>query len=159
MSLPEPLSILFVCTHNRCRSILCEAIANHLSTGEVKAVSAGSQPEGAVHPLTLHYLAEKGITTENLVSQSWDAFSDSDIDLVITVCDQAANETCPVWIGSATKLHWGLNDASKAPEAEQAQAFHALMEEIEQRVQGLLVILRTHHDKAQALKALTEANS
>lgn len=151
----SPLTVLFICTHNRCRSILCEAITNHLATnGTVRAVSAGSQPEGVVHPLTLTYLAEKGIETADLCSQSWDAFADADIDVMITVCDQAANETCPVWIGSATKLHWGLNDASKAPEVEQAQAFHALMDEIEQRVSQLIAIVEQSPDKSNALKEM-----
>jgi len=92
------MKILYICTHNRCRSILCEAITN-ASNGNVEARSAGSQPVGEVHPLSLKYLAERGFSTDGLQSQSWDEFEDYDADLVVTVCDSATGESCPVYFG------------------------------------------------------------
>lgn len=134
------MKILYICTHNRCRSILCEAITRSRAAGLIEARSAGSQPAGAVHPLSLKYLAEAGYDTQNLTSQSWDEFEDFAPDLVITVCDSAAGESCPVWFGRTLKVHWGLNDPSKhkGTEAEVAAAFRASIQTIEQRVNALI---------------------
>jgi arsenate reductase len=143
------MNILFICTHNRCRSILSEAITNHLGEGKLHAFSAGSQPVGEVHPLSLKYLSAQGFPTEGLKSQSWDDFdptkTDIPIDLVVTVCDQAANEACPVWFGAngaVQKAHWGLTDPSKlqGSEAETAAAFNAVIDTIKKRVQTLLAV-------------------
>lgn len=133
------MKILFICTHNRCRSILSEAISNHLSDGKLKAYSAGSQPARQVHPLSLKYLAEKGISTKGLQSQSWDDFAAEQADIVITVCDNAANEACPVWFGNAVKVHWGLPDPSKleGSEEEIRAAFYSVMDTIEERIRNL----------------------
>ncbi len=134
------MKILYICTHNRCRSILSEAITNHMSDGRLLAYSAGSQPVGEVHPLSLKYLAEKNISTSGLRSQSWDDFEAEQPDIVVTVCDSAAAEVCPVWFGDTVKVHWGLPDPSKlqGTEAEIRDAFYAVMETIEQRVEKLL---------------------
>lgn len=134
------MKILYICTHNRCRSILSEAITNHLAKGKLQAFSAGSQPVGEVHPLSLKYLAEKGISTEGLKSQSWDEFESVDPDIVVTVCDSAAAEACPVWFGDTVQVHWGLPDPSKlqGTEAEVRDAFYSVMSTIERRVQKLL---------------------
>ncbi|MDK2776556.1 MAG: arsenate reductase ArsC [Pseudomonadota bacterium] len=136
------MKILYICTHNRCRSILSEAVTNHLSQGKIEARSAGSQPSGEVHPLSLKYLAEAGISTAGLKSQSWDEFEDFAPDLVVTVCDSAAGETCPVWFGKSLKVHWGLEDPSKleGTEEEKAAAFRHTIRLIEERVQALLAI-------------------
>lgn len=136
------MKILYICTHNRCRSILSEAVTNHLAAGTIDARSAGSQPSGQVHPLSLQYLAEAGITTAGLQSQSWDEFEDFAPDLVVTVCDSAAGETCPVWFGKALKVHWGLADPSRleGSDADKAAAFRHTIQLIEQRVQDLLVL-------------------
>lgn len=136
------MKLLFICTHNRCRSILSEAIANHLGAGKIVAYSAGSQPVGEVHPLSIKYLQEKNISTEGLCSQSWDAFEDQKPDVVITVCDSAANESCPVWFGDCIKVHWGLNDPSKlvGTEQEVRDAFYAVMDTIERRTKSLLAL-------------------
>ena len=91
--------ILFVCTHNRCRSVLGEVIANTRHGDVFEAYSAGSAPAGEVHPLTLRYLKARDLPVEGLKSQSWDDFEDEGLDLVITVCDSAANEICPLWMG------------------------------------------------------------
>ena len=134
------MKILYICTHNRCRSILSEAISNHFSSGKIEAKSAGSQPAGEVHPLSLKYLEENNIPTEGLQSQSWDEFEDFSPDLVVTVCDKAANEVCPVWFGKSTQVHWGLYDPSKieGTEEEKAKAFNATIEEITERTQQLV---------------------
>ncbi len=134
------MKILYICTHNRCRSILSEAITNHMSNGGLQAYSAGSQPVGQVHPLSLKYLEEKDISTAGLTSQSWDDFEADQPDIVVTVCDSAAAEVCPVWFGDAIKVHWGLPDPSKlqGSEAEIRDAFYAVMDTIEQRVDKLL---------------------
>ena len=123
------MKILYICTHNRCRSILSEAITNHFASDHIQAKSAGSQPAGEVHPLSLRYLNEAGISTEGLQSQSWDEFEDFKPDVVITVCDSAAGEACPVWFGQSIKMHWGLADPSKLEGTEEEIAaafrFHA----------------------------------
>ncbi len=135
------MNILFICTHNRCRSILSEAITNSLSDGRINAYSAGSQPAGEVHPLTLKYLQEKHIPVEGLASKSWDDMNISP-DIVITVCDSAASESCPIWLGNAIKVHWGLPDPSKlqASEDETKEAFFAVMDIIEKRIKKLLAL-------------------
>jgi arsenate reductase len=134
------MKILYICTHNRCRSILSEAITNHVSNGLITAKSAGSQPVGEVHPLSIKYLQEAGISTAGLRSQSWDEFEDFAPDVVVTVCDSAAAETCPVWFGQSIKVHWGLADPSKlqGSEEEVATAFRATIQEITQRVESLM---------------------
>lgn len=134
------MKLLFICTHNRCRSILSEAIVNHLSKGKLIARSAGSQPAGVVHPLSLKYLAEAEIDTTALKSQSWDEFEEFEPDMVITVCDSAAKEACPVWFGKTLKLHWGLTDPSKldGSEDEIADAFRKTIKEITSRTNALL---------------------
>ena len=110
----EPLKILFICTHNRCRSILSEAITNQIAAGLIEAQSAGSHPAEQVHPLTLEYLASCGYDVSGLHSKSWQSMADSfSPDVVIMVCDQAAGESCPLWLGTVPKLHWGLADPSK----------------------------------------------
>lgn len=136
------MKILFICTHNRCRSILSEAITNHLAKGRITAYSAGSQPAGEVHPLSLKYLQQRGIATDGLKSQSWDEFESISPDVVITVCDSAANESCPIWFGDTVKVHWGLIDPSKleGTEAELEAAFYAVMDTIEARVEKLLAL-------------------
>ncbi len=151
------LKVLYVCTHNRCRSILSEAISNHLAAGKIRALSAGSAPAGEVHPLTLKYLEEKGIATEGLRSQSWDDFEADQPELVITVCDKAASEVCPVWFGDAAKAHWGLPDPSKlgGSEAEIRGAFYAVMDSIETRVRKLLAIDWESLSQAERQRELT----
>lgn len=132
------MKILFICTHNRCRSILSEAITNHLAQERIQAFSAGSQPAGEVHPLTLKYLAERGIACEGLKSQSWDDFESMQPDVVVTVCDSAASEVCPVWFGQTIQVHWGLPDPSKLGAEEAPAAFFAVMDTISARIEALL---------------------
>ena len=151
--------VLYICTHNRCRSILSEAITNAKSGGRIIAKSAGSQPSGAVHPLSIKYLAEAGIATDGLKNQSWDEFEAFEPDVVITVCDSAANEACPVWFGNALKVHWGLADPSKLEGSEEmvAQAFRNTIEIISNRVDELLEMANL--DKEQLSQAFAVLGS
>ena len=130
------MKLLFICTHNRCRSILCEAIASQRGAGFLKAASAGSAPVDAVHPLTLRYLGERGYQTAGLQSQSWNDLAAFNPDRVVTVCDSAAGEACPVWMGEVDKHHWGLPDPSRAEgdEAAVRSAFMAVIDRIENKV-------------------------
>lgn len=133
------MKILYICTHNRCRSILSEAITRQRASDLLDARSAGSQPAGEVHPLTLQYLAKTGYSTDDLRSESWDAYTEWQPDVVVTVCDKAAGESCPLYFGSAIKCHWGLADPSAVGGTEAAieAAFLDTIETIAQRVAQL----------------------
>ena len=135
----KPFNLLFICTHNRCRSILAEVIANTQFEGFFQAFSAGSQPAGEIHPLTLKFLDARGLPTEGLNSQSWDDFADQQFDLVVTVCDSAANESCPLWMSDAPRAHWGMPDPSRAEgdEADIERAFFAVMDALESQLAEL----------------------
>jgi arsenate reductase len=161
------MKILYICTHNRCRSILSEAITNQFADGKaagrdakaankIVARSAGSQPVGEVHPLSIKYLQEAGISTDGLCSQSWDEFEIFAPDLVVTVCDSAAAETCPVWFGKSLKVNWGLVDPSKlhGTETQIADAFRTTIEQIKQRVEQLVNLNVDIKDKAAFKMAL-----
>ena len=149
------MKILFICTHNRCRSILAEAVTNHRGQGRIHARSAGSAPVGAVHPLSLSYLQEAHIPTAGLRSQSWDDHEDWQPDVVITVCDRAAGESCPLWFGQAVRAHWGLADPSamEGDEDDIASAFRHTIDVLGDRVDALLAADADTLDEA-ALTAL-----
>ncbi|WP_395343587.1 arsenate reductase ArsC [Ningiella sp. W23] len=136
------MKILYICTHNRCRSILSEAITNEIAGDVIEARSAGSQPAGIVHPLSLTYLKQTGYSTDGLCSQSWDDFEGFKPDVVITVCDAAAGETCPVYFNQSVRVHWGLQDPSKieGDDMKVKEAFLACIDEIAQRVTKLQAI-------------------
>jgi len=148
------MKILYICTHNRCRSILSEAITNTLAGDLIEARSAGSQPAGTVHPLSIKYLKKTGHATAGLKSQSWDNLADFQPDVVITVCDSAAGEPCPVYFGKSLKVHWGLSDPSKATgtDKEIEEAFLTTITEITARVEALKKIAEKQHT-ATSLKA------
>ena len=135
----KPFNLLFICTHNRCRSVLAEVIANTQFEGVFRAFSAGSQPAGEIHPLTLKFLAARGLPTEGLSSQSWDDFADQEFDLVVTVCDSAANEACPLWMSDAPRAHWGMTDPSRVTGDESAieAAFYTVMDALESQLAAL----------------------
>ena len=130
------MKLLFICTHNRCRSILCEAIASQRGAGSLEAASSGSAPVEAVHPLTLRYLEERGYQTRGLRSQSWHDLEVFLPDRVVTVCDSAAGEICPLWMGEVEKHHWGLPDPSReeGDEAAIRRAFMTVIDRIEDKV-------------------------
>ncbi|MGB0214620.1 MAG: arsenate reductase ArsC [Alteromonas oceani] len=150
------MKILYICTHNRCRSILSEAITNYVAGDKITARSAGSQPSGVVHPLSLQYLTEAGVPTEGLTSQSWDEFESFEPDVVVTVCDSAASESCPVWFGKSVKVHWGLSDPSKVEgsDEQKAAAFRACISEITERVNKLLPVAELSTSPAELKTAL-----
>jgi len=155
------INILYICTHNRCRSIMSEAIAKALVGSGFCVFSAGSQPSGVVHPLSLRYLEEAGYNIENLRSQSWDEFVDKKIDLVITVCDQAAGESCPLWMGNVAKLHWPLTDPSKLEGDGDVirNAFFETIQEIERRVRLLQSTFENHRSVAEAIHELNQRSA
>ena len=126
--------VLFVCTHNRCRSILAEALTSYYADDIFDARSAGSQPAGVVYQGTIDFLQSQGISTDGLVSESWDSHESFAPDVVITVCDSAAGETCPLWMGNSLKVHWGLKDPSKLSLHEQSAVFDEVAATIKQRI-------------------------
>ena len=130
------MKLLFICTHNRCRSILSEAITNQRARGILTAASAGSAPVDAVHPLTLRFLQERGYDTAGLASQSWADLEAFEPDRVITVCDTAAGEACPLWMSDVEKMHWGLPDPSRVDGDDETvrAAFMAVIDRIELKV-------------------------
>jgi arsenate reductase (thioredoxin) len=137
--------VLFLCTGNSARSILCAATLNHLGEDRFTAYSAGSQPAGVVNPNALRELAKNGIATEGSRSKSWDEFTSSDspvMDIVITVCDSAAAETCPVFFGDFIRVHWGLPDPTfvTGDDSVVAEAFHRTQAVITQRMQALVAL-------------------
>lgn len=143
----QPLNVLFLCTHNSARSILAEALLNDMSKGRFKAYSAGSQPREnqRPHPLGLQVLQHAGISIEGLRSKSWDEFSGPDaphMDLIITVCDNAAGEICPFWPGHPATAHWGYPDpsAGDASDAEKLVAFHHAVTSIKRRLELLCAL-------------------
>lgn len=155
------MKILYICTHNRCRSILSEAITNSIAGGLIEAKSAGSQPVGEVHPLSLKYLKQTGYSIDGLQSQSWDDFEAFSPDVVVTVCDSAAGEACPVYFGNSLKVHWGLSDPSKVTgdEAKIQDSFLACIDEIVKRVHTLKEIAEKNLDKTQLQAALAAAGA
>jgi arsenate reductase len=136
------MKILFLCTANSCRSILCEAMFNHLAPAEMHAYSAGSQPKGEVHPLSLKTLNKAGVSTAGLYSKSSEVHENLAPDFVITVCDKAAGDACPVFFGPAIKAHWGLADPSEyqGTQEEIDAAFEATLEQIRTRIDAFLAL-------------------
>lgn len=136
-------NVLVLCTGNSARSVLGEALINHLGGGRWKAYSAGSHPTGKVNPLSLEVLREKGLPAEGYRSKSWDEFAAADapqMDLVITVCDNAAGEVCPIWPGAPRKVHMGFPDpaAAEGSHEEKLAAFREVYAMIEAKVRRLV---------------------
>lgn len=136
MKTPE---ILFLCTGNSCRSILAEVTLNALAGAALHASSAGSHPAGYVHPRSVRLLQREGFSTEGLSSKSWDDLKITP-DIVITVCASAAGETCPVYLGSAIRAHWGVEDPAKATgtEAQIEAAFDTAYQILRYRIEAIL---------------------
>ncbi len=135
-------NVLVLCTGNSCRSVLGEALLNHLGKGRFKAFSAGSHPVGRINENALATLARHGLPTEGYHSKSWDALEEAQIDIMISVCDSAAGEACPVYLGKAVRGHWGLPDPAhvEGSEEEVIAAFEATYAALEKRIHRLLAL-------------------
>jgi len=136
-------NVLFLCTHNSARSILAEVHLNHIGKGRFTAYSAGSHPSGRVNPMTVEVLRRAGYALDALRSKGWDEFavpSAPKMDFVITVCDNAAGEACPIWPGQPVTAHWGFEDPSQAKgtEEERRRVFHRVFQQITARIQLFL---------------------
>lgn len=132
--------VLVLCTGNSCRSVMAEALINYLGKGRFQAVSAGSKPAGYVHPKSIETLKRHGIDAGAPRSKSWDEFTGQSFDLVITVCDQAAAESCPVFLGPTKKLHWSTPDPAKATgtEAEISASFDRAFNMLKAHIEGVV---------------------
>lgn len=139
-----PFNVLVLCTGNSARSILGEMLFNHLGQGRVKAYSAGSKPTGQVNPVALETLKKHGIPSVGARSKSWDEFAAPGaptIDFIFTVCDNAANEACPVWPGHPTTAHWGIPDpAHVEPLAARREAFEQAYQSLRKRIEAFLAL-------------------
>ena len=138
-------SVLFLCTGNSARSILAEAILERSGNGRFRAFSAGSQPKGDVHPLALDLLRHKGFDTGLLRSKSWDEFATDGapaMDMIITVCNNAAGEVCPIWPGHPLVAHWGIPDpaAADGADAERRHAFQEAFRRLSTRIDRFLAL-------------------
>ena len=135
------MNILFLCTGNSCRSVLSEAIFNHLAPAGLEAISAGSQPAGKLHPRAVALLHSKGISTAGYYSKSWDDLPMTP-DIVVTVCGSAAGETCPAYLGPVLRTHWGVDDPGHVvgTEAEIAAAFEHTYRIIRARIEAFLAL-------------------
>lgn len=135
------MNMLFLCTGNSCRSILAEATFNHLAPAGWKAMSAGSRPAGQVHPRSLALLAREGISTEGYHSKSWDNLPATP-DVVITVCSNAAGETCPAYLGQVVRSHWGVEDPAHVTgtDAEIDAAFLSAYRILRARIEAFLAL-------------------
>jgi arsenate reductase len=159
------MNLLVLCTGNSARSILAEVLWTHLGQGKLTAFSAGSKPAGVPNPYAISTLRNHGLSVKGLRSKSWSEFEGEDapqIDVVITVCNSAASETCPIWPGAPVRAHWGLPDPAAIPDGPQAEAaFEATFQALKSRIQACLkaglieagpkdrlAILRAAHDGA-----------
>jgi arsenate reductase len=143
----KPRTVLFLCTGNSARSILAESLLNHMGAneggGRFRAVSAGSQPKGQPHPMALEVLRAAGLPHEGFRSKSWHEFAvlDADpIDLIVTVCDNAAGESCPVWPGRPIAAHWGIEDPAAVEGEGQRAAFERALAYLHNRISLLLAL-------------------
>jgi arsenate reductase len=161
MNINKKMNVLFLCTGNSARSILFECLLNHLGRQNFQAFSAGSQPAGRVNPFALQVLQKAGLATVGLRSKSWDEFAQADapeMDLVITVCDNAAGEICPYWPGQPATAHWGYPDpaAVQGSDAEKLAAFEQTLRAIKQRLD---IFLSLPFDKLDRLSLQQETRS
>jgi len=154
-------NVLFLCTGNSARSILAEAIVNRRGGGRLRGFSAGSHPKGEVHPLALALLRERGDDASGLRSKSWDEFAKPgapSLDFVISVCDDAAGETCPVWPGHPLTAHWGVEDpaAFEGPVDRQQQRFRRAYQMLERRIDLFTSLSLESLDRIRLQERLTE---
>lgn len=160
----EPLNILFLCTGNSARSILAEALMNRLGEGRFRAFSAGSTPKGQVNPHALPLVRALGFEDADFRSKPWDEFAAPGapkLDFVITVCDNAAGEACPIWPGQPMTAHWGIPDPAEASgsEAEIAVAFREAARQLRNRIELLLALPMAKLDRMSLLREVREIGS
>ena len=157
----RPWNILVLCTGNSARSLLAEALFNALGGGRVRAFSAGSRPAGNVNPFALELLEAQGLDTAHLRSKRWDEFAAPDapaLDLVVTVCGNAANETCPVWPGNFLRAHWGIDDpaAVGGSDDDRRAAFMKAYAALAERILMFLSLSFEDMDRAELQRHLDE---
>jgi protein-tyrosine-phosphatase len=157
----RPIHVLFLCTGNSARSILAEATLNALGAPRWRAFSAGSHPTGKVNPLALELLQNSGIATQGLRSKSWDEFARPGapaLDVVITVCDSAAGEVCPIWPGQPVTAHWGVEDpaAVQGSDGDKRRAFFHAYTRLRRRIELLLQLPPAPFDRAAFAQRLKE---
>jgi protein-tyrosine-phosphatase len=154
-------NVLFLCTGNSARSVLGEAILNRVGAGRFRAYSAGSRPAGRVNPFALELLERRGYRTGDLRSKSWEEFAGADapaMDIVFTVCDSAARESCPVWPGHPMTVHWGIPDpaAVEGTDAQKRQAFEEAYRVLDDRIRRLVDLPIESLDAATLRRRLRE---
>jgi len=152
-------NVLFLCTGNSCRSIMAEGILNHHGKGKYRAFSAGSFPSGKVHPMSLETLKRHGMQSLGYESKSWDVFTELvDLNIVITVCDNAAGEICPIFPGAPVKAHWGAPDPAhfEGSPAEIETEFDRVFDILERRIKALVALPVETMDKAMLIQSLNE---
>jgi arsenate reductase len=142
----KAFNVLFLCTGNSARSILAEALVTIMSHGVLKGYSAGSHPRGQVHPIAEKLVLDLKYPKENLRSKSWNEYSHPNaphMDFIITVCDNAKGEACPIWPGHPATLHWGLPDPAlvSGPYKEQEKAFQEVQEQLKEKIENLINIV------------------
>jgi len=157
----RPWNILVLCTGNSARSILAEALFNALGGGRVRAFSAGSRPAGQVNPFALELLEAQGLDTVDLRSKNWNEFAAPGapaLDLVVTVCGNAANETCPVWPGNFLRAHWGVDDpaAVQGSDDDKSAAFMKAYALLAERILTFLSLSFETMDRAELQRHLDE---
>lgn len=153
----QPLTVLVLCTGNSCRSIIAEVLVNSLGEDRFRANSAGSHPSGTVNPNALQKLRDEGHDTSGVESKSWDRFAGDDavpIDIVITVCDNAAGESCPLWHGSPVTVHWGIPDPADAAGDDIVPAFERTYRQLRTRIENMLELPLQEFDARQRREAL-----
>jgi arsenate reductase len=161
MSDEQPYRVLFLCTGNSARSIMAESLLNHWGRGAFRAYSAGTHPKGTIHPVALELLRHMNLPTEGLRSKSWDEFASPEapvLDFVITVCDGAAGETCPVWPGDPLSAHWGVPDPAlvSGSDAERWAAFREVFHELESHIKVFVSLPHASLDRIRLQKHLEE---
>ena len=160
MSTEKQYNVLVLCTGNSARSILGEVLFNRLGKGRFKAYSAGSHPAGQVNPGAIALLQEMGIATEGLRSKSWDEFAAPgapEFDFIFTVCDKAAGEACPVWLGHPLTAHWGIPDPAGIEDAaEKRAAFRRAFDQLSRRIQLFMALPMDKLDQMALREKLAE---
>jgi arsenate reductase len=157
----RPWNVLFLCTGNSARSILAEQILNHKGRGRFRAFSAGSHPTGRVNPFAIDKLQRERLATEGLRSKSWDEFAvpgAAPLDFILTVCDNAAGEACPIWPGRPLTAHWGVPDpaAVQGTDEDKRQAFDAAFAALDRRIGMLLGLPIRSLDKSTISRQIAE---